>query len=111
MPEVLPEDRPESTVPTIPAGPTPTTGGGSWLQVQVEAPGRGSLAGAEIWARSLGAIEETLLGTTDDRGQLRVRLPAGNYDLLAYLDAYSGVRKRVKVRPARNRPVVIELRR
>ena len=111
IPEVLPEDRPESTVPTIPAGPTPTTGGGSWLQVQVEAPGRGSLAGAEIWARSLGVIEETLLGTTDDRGQLRVRLPAGNYDLLAYLDAYSGVRKRVKVRPARNRPVVIELRR
>ena len=74
-------------------------------------PARRSLAGAEVWGRASGESNERFLGTTDAEGRLRVQIPVGNYDLLAYLDAFSGVRKRVKVRPARNRPVIIELNR
>jgi hypothetical protein len=82
-----------------------------WINVRVELAGDKNLAGAEIWARNVGLATEEWLGATDASGELRVQITAGNYDLLAYLDAYSGVRKRVKVRPARNRPIVIELNR
>ena len=83
--------------------------GAPWVQIHVSVPGRGILDGAEIWARNVGDLYEIFLGTTDSRGRLKTKLPAGNYDLLAYLDSYSGVRKRVKIRTSRNRPVVIEL--
>ena len=62
-------------------------------------------------ARASGATQETFLGTTDAKGELRAQIAPGNYDLLAYLDLYSGIRKRVKVRAARNRPLTIELNR
>jgi hypothetical protein len=79
--------------------------------VSISAPGRTSLAGAEIWARPAGEAAEQWLGTTDEKGELRVQLPVGNYDLLGYLDVFSGIRKRVKVRADRNRPVTIDLQR
>ena len=85
--------------------------GAPWVNLQVTAPGMRSLAGAEIWVRASGETRERLLGRTLDDGSLRAQIPVGNYDLLAYLDAFSGVRKRVKVRPGRNRPVVIDLNR
>jgi hypothetical protein len=95
-----------------PQEPTRTTARNApWINVRVELSGDKNLAGAEIWARTAGEITEEWLGATDASGELRVQIPSGNYDLLAYLDAYSGVRKRVKVRPARNRPIVIELNR
>lgn len=83
--------------------------GAPWVQIHVSVPGRGILDGAEIWARSVGDLYEIFLGTTDSRGRLKTKLPAGNYDLLAYLDSYSGVRKRVKIKTSRNRPIVIDL--
>ena len=82
-----------------------------WITVTVSAPGRRELAGAEIWARASGESEEKWLGITDGRGELKTQLAEGNYDLLAYLDSWSGIRKRVKVRADRNRPVTIDLQR
>jgi hypothetical protein len=79
--------------------------------VIVSVPGRQERAGAEIWARAVGESDELRLGTTNERGELKAQLPEGNYDLLAYLDAWSGIRKRVKVRADRNRPITIDLQR
>lgn len=100
-------DRPAPTERSVPT-PDP---GSPWITVAVSAPGRTHLAGAEIWVRATGEPTEEWIGTTDEKGELRVQLPAGNYDFLAYLDAYSGVRKRLKIRSDRNRPVIVELRR
>lgn len=112
-PRISFESIPEAADPGLTIEPRRTTdrsmAGAPWVQIQVSAPGRGVLAGAEIWARSVGDLYEIFLGTTDARGRLKTKLPAGNYDLLAYLDSYSGVRKRVKVRTSRNRPIVIDL--
>lgn len=90
---------------------TPSRPGVPWVTVEVTAPGKMRLAGAEIWAREHGESEERRLGLTDEQGELKVQLPEGNYDLLAYLDTYSGIRKRVKVRSDRNRPITIDLQR
>jgi len=85
--------------------------GAPWVDIQITASGLRSLAGADIWARAAGEANERFLGKTDADGSLRAQIPVGNYDLLAYLDAFSGVRKRVKIRPGRNRPLIIELNR
>jgi hypothetical protein len=101
------------TVPDRAPDPAPrvTADRAPWVRIQVSARGRTSLEGAEIWARASSATQETFLGTTDAQGELRVQMAPGNYDLLAYLDLYSGIRKRVKVRESRNRPLQIELNR
>jgi len=82
-----------------------------WITVTISVPGRQELAGAEVWARASGESNEQWLGITDGQGELKAQLPEGNYDLLVYLDAWSGIRKRVKVRADRNRPITIDLRR
>jgi hypothetical protein len=82
---------------------------GAWLTVRVEGDGLATLEGAEIWARPTGQQNEKMIGRTDKSGELKVQIPVGNYDLLAYLDTFSGARKRVMVRPERTRPVVIAL--
>jgi hypothetical protein len=88
-----------------------SAGKGPWVTIEISVPTRRWLEGAEIWSRAAGETQETFLGRTDAKGQLRVRMPVGNYDLLAYLDAFSGVHKRAKIRAARNRPIVVELNR
>jgi len=88
-----------------------SAGEGPWVTIEISVPSRRPLEGAQIWSRAAGETQETFLGRTDAKGQLRVRMPVGNYDLLAYLDAFSGVHKRARIRAARNRPIVVELSR